>query len=347
MNNKKYSLLHRDLFHGSFAVTNLPIHPMGPIATSEQIRTANIERKKHNKPLFRENARVGEIKKFIPSDFGTGFYLTPDYDFAAIKACGGKTRDKGYVYTCDLSSINFSDYNIFEFGAPDLQWLLFISWGRGNLTRSLAPALYDEISEFSHMKDIIIGATADDRYFRYIKDFLNSMPSGFAFFLDTAVKIMRNTAYPVQVVVKKAEICSEIAVTGITKYEGEEYKKWNAKADMRAKEGNFQADKIRFDARISEQRHYSFRGLLVALQEQKMSFYDLPEIVEYNPKYEEMAFDIERSQRLRRKNTSDGDGMGQSLQDKNAPGSMTPDTPAYEGPDDNKEEESSNEIQDD
>lgn len=106
-----------------------------------------------------------------PTDFGEGMYLTDDQSFAAIKACTTPQRE-AYVYRFEVVDHRMSDLNIYHFYTADLRWLLFIAYNRHKLRYEHAPIFCSSLEKRFRNTDIIIGPTADDRFFSKMNEYI-------------------------------------------------------------------------------------------------------------------------------------------------------------------------------
>jgi hypothetical protein len=97
-------------------------------------------------------------------DFGTGFYLTSDYEQAKKWAARTTNRREEGVPTISIFHIldsNFDSLDILRFEAANKDWLKYISANRtGTLT------------EDSH--DVVIGPVANDQAIRTINNYLKA-----------------------------------------------------------------------------------------------------------------------------------------------------------------------------
>jgi len=92
------------------------------------------------------------------TDFGQGFYLTPDSDMAKKWACS-KEGDIAHV---SIYEVNLDCLNTYQFSL-DKEWLEFVKCNRKGLP---IPEKYSQY-------DLLIGPTADDRLFKTLNEYMN------------------------------------------------------------------------------------------------------------------------------------------------------------------------------
>lgn len=93
------------------------------------------------------------------TDFGLGFYLTPDYDMARLWACRDKKTKTPIITEYELDEKNL---NIYTFSLDNI-WLDFVITNRYGISPNL-PQI-----------DAFVGATADDRMFSTIELYQNGL----------------------------------------------------------------------------------------------------------------------------------------------------------------------------
>ena len=112
------------------------------------------------------------------NDYGYGFYCTLDKDAACIWA----NRNGGYGY-CNQYKVKQNGLKILDLTKEDVDALYWISLLLQHRTldetdrrkyKTLLEGLFKKYPVSIQGVDIIIGYRADDRYFRYCKDFLSS-----------------------------------------------------------------------------------------------------------------------------------------------------------------------------
>lgn len=95
-------------------------------------------------------------------DFGTGFYLTSDFEQAmkwAIRTTNRREEGTPLISVFEIEEKDFEKLDVLTFDAANKQWLKYISVNRT-----------DKSAEDSY--DIIIGPVANDQAIRTINNFL-------------------------------------------------------------------------------------------------------------------------------------------------------------------------------
>ena len=117
---------------------------------------------------------VDPLKGRRGTDFGQGFYLTPNQESAKRKAQRVATRKGGGAvvmhYGVDESCLSNGDLSVRQFPVIDLSWLRFIVANRYNL---LSAAEHNLQRRF----DIVHGLVADDKVVQILDDLRNEMIS--------------------------------------------------------------------------------------------------------------------------------------------------------------------------
>lgn len=115
------------------------------------------------------------------SDYGSGFYLTDDYDIAKI--WGASNKEGGYVNTYKLDLSNMKVLWLNHANKNDvLVWLALLCANRVDReTRLSSKEEIDFLISHFLLKveeyDVIIGYRADDSYYLYTRAFLrNELP---------------------------------------------------------------------------------------------------------------------------------------------------------------------------
>ena len=117
---------------------------------------------------------VDPLKGRRGTDFGQGFYLTPNQESAKRMAQRVATRKGGGAvvmhYGVDESCLSNGDLSVRQFPVIDLSWLRFIVANRYNL---LSAAEHNLQRRF----DIVNGLVADDKVVQILDDLRNEMIS--------------------------------------------------------------------------------------------------------------------------------------------------------------------------
>lgn len=98
------------------------------------------------------------------TDFGKGFYLTPNENQAR------RWSIKGTENIVNCYELNLEELQVYEFKL-DLEWLLFIIYNRkiGDFDFNILEEQFSFLKE----KDLLIGPTADDRMFNTLEEFFD------------------------------------------------------------------------------------------------------------------------------------------------------------------------------
>lgn len=98
------------------------------------------------------------------TDFGKGFYLTPNENQAR------RWSIKGTENIVNSYELNLEELQVYEFKL-DLEWLLFIIYNRkiGDFDFNILEEQFSFLKE----KDLLIGPTADDRMFNTLEEFFD------------------------------------------------------------------------------------------------------------------------------------------------------------------------------
>lgn len=115
----------------------------------------------HGSNIEIHNSKIIKSKRLL--DFGTGFYLTSDFNQAErwAKRTAGR-RNEGYptVSVFHLAESDLKKLNTRIFESADTDWLDYVSKNRTDLS-------------FADSYDIVIGPVANDQAFRTINNYLN------------------------------------------------------------------------------------------------------------------------------------------------------------------------------
>lgn len=114
------------------------------------------------------------------TDFGSGFYVTENYEMAEKWAC---RRNIAVINEYELDT---SGLNIYNFGL-DKEWLDFVVSNRNENLTNIDIGSYD----------LITGATADDKLFSTLEQYENGFISP-----ETAVKILNCMKVGTQICIK-------------------------------------------------------------------------------------------------------------------------------------------------
>ena len=265
------------LYHGTQNVIQYPIHPMGRVLSIEEQVRINRSYEKWMRFKIREGLRLGETKVKRDSDFGMGFYLSESKAFASMRACGVDCS-RAYLYEFEINTTAM--HRIYEFEKPNLQWVLFLAYNRGIMLYETAPILYSEIEEFVGNYDIIVGPTADDKSYRFIKNFITDIRDDeFTINYTQLQYVLARTALPKQYLLRTTEVCNSIKEKYCHTFEGEELKTVYNLARARSNNTEKESRKLAHGARTMS--GYSFLGILRAIEEYGYSFQDLPESIPY------------------------------------------------------------------
>lgn len=121
------------------------------------------------------NPRYGIGKPY--NDYGLGFYCTQNIEIAKEWAC--PDNSKGFVneYSIDLSELRVT--NLLDNSFNILNWIALLLKNRSfvpssSSSQSAKQFLIENFSPLINNSDIIIGYRADDSYFSFAREFLNS-----------------------------------------------------------------------------------------------------------------------------------------------------------------------------
>ena len=267
------------LYHGTQSRITQELHPRGPLLTLEEVIRRNKSLEKGHKIHFVEGIRAADAKSNRSLDFGDGFYLTEDFDFACLRSCAGPLATS-YIYRYNFDEDKLRDrLNIFEFDGPNLQWLLFVAYGRNILTVDMAPKLYNEILDFEHQWDVIIGPTANDRFYGMCKAFLSPTNKYLELNHLMLLDILAQTNISKQTVLKTEKACSMVQELHVKEATPAERSSYEELVDIRAVENVALTDKL-YDEAKKNLVHYArnglnFRDLLHHITDAGYSFIDL------------------------------------------------------------------------
>lgn len=128
----------------------------------------------HGSNIEVKEPKIIQSKRLL--DFGTGFYLTSDYEQAKKWALRTTNRREEGIPTISVFSIEeskFDKLNVLTFSGADKNWLRYIS---ANRTDKSAKDLYD----------IVIGPVANDQAIRTVNNFLKGY-----FTEDIAIQLLK------------------------------------------------------------------------------------------------------------------------------------------------------------
>ena len=120
-------------------------------------------------------------KGLARNDYGQGFYTTDDLELAKEWACGRRSKTQTafvYMYTCNMNELSVFDFRELKRNTA-LYWITELL---SNRTIDSAEDYYGAV-EFllkhfhtdAEQHDVIIGARADDSYFKFAEAFIASM----------------------------------------------------------------------------------------------------------------------------------------------------------------------------
>ena len=272
-------MIIKSLYHGTREnPIKFPLHPMGTIVPMNKQLEINRSRAAHKRFLVRPDLRVGELGRKFSTDFGQGVYLTDNREFAHLHACAKGAP--GYVYQFDL---DLDGLNVYRFAHTNLQWLLYVAFNRGSFARTMAPELHDDINKFKADYDVIIGPTANDRYYNFLQYFL-SYRTDFILRMghQTILGILSKTQLPTQYTLLTPKACSQARKIFEKKITDAEFEEYNQKADKRQQMNIEESNRV-FDAMQQTNVGYNLEGLVAYLETQKIRFSAIPEQIDYDP----------------------------------------------------------------
>lgn len=169
----------------------------------------------------------------IHNDYGQGLYTTPDPELGKEWAWGTYTKgDKGYLHGYEIDTTGLQILNLTELDS--LHWVAELYANR-TLNLDGKEALIDTRDAFiekykidTSKCDIIIGYRADDSYFLYAADFLES-----AIYRDTLDNALRYGNLGLQVFIKSKrafERLKKVSFDEVPKLYADRYKKRDKKA---------------------------------------------------------------------------------------------------------------------
>lgn len=169
------------------------------------------------------------------NDYGQGFYATPDQELGKEWAWGTYTKgDKGYLHGYEIDTSGLKILNLTE--VDSLHWVAELYANRTlNLDgrealRDTKEAFVEKYKLDTSEYDIIIGYRADDSYFKYATDFLES-----AIYKDTLDNALRYGNLGLQVFVKSEKAfgrLKKISFEEVPLIYAERYRKRDKNAEL-------------------------------------------------------------------------------------------------------------------
>ena len=204
-----------------------------------------------------------------PPTYGDRLRLTEDYEFACLQSCAGPLLT-AYVYEYRL---HLEGLRVFEFEAPDLQWLIHEAYDRNILTQENAPSLYREITAFENQYDVIIGPEIDDRSYALCHAFWAPLfpPIFLSYFV--LLKLFAKGNLRRRVALKTEKAYSRLEEVRVHIISFEERKGYEELADRRVMEANQLYNNID----IPRELRYGpgFEDILQRIEEKGYSFVNL------------------------------------------------------------------------
>ena len=213
-------------------------------------------------------------------DFGTGFYLTPDKDFASERALIAR-NEEAYLYTYDVNEDIFSELNIFRFPeTADLAWLMFIAYNRKNITREQAPHLCDSIDQTFKNYDVIIGPSSDDRCFYHMICLIDPPDVFFyANFNEVLLDLQKNPLRE-QYVFKSEKACEKLKSITPSIYQFSEKEITSFPDEFFRRNDDWYQNAKPVWIKRGEDEGPSFKKLMEMINTKKVMFSDLPALQE-------------------------------------------------------------------
>lgn len=137
-------------------------------------------------------------------DFGIGFYLTKDKTMAS-KWAATKAVSILNTYRLDLDNLNIYTFNL------DEEWLEYVRACRQYGDN------YEEITAKYDEYDVLIGATADDKLFDTVQQYLDGEISA-----ETAIKYLNVAGFSEQVVLKTQKAINALTLVFSKEIKGAE-----------------------------------------------------------------------------------------------------------------------------
>lgn len=114
----------------------------------------------HGSNVEVKNPKIIESKRFL--DFGTGFYLTSDYEQAkkwAIRTTNRRGKGSPTISVFNVNENEIKNLNTLVFESANKEWLQYISANRTN-------------KHVEDTYDVIIGPVANDQAIRTVNNYL-------------------------------------------------------------------------------------------------------------------------------------------------------------------------------
>lgn len=204
-----------------------------------------------------------------PPAYGDRLRLTEDYEFACLQACAGPLLT-AYVYEYRL---HLEGLRVFEFEAPNLQWLMHETYDRNILTQENAPSLYREITELENQYDVIVEPEIDDRSYYLCHAFWAPMfpPLGLSY--RVLLKLLSKNNLSRRATLKTEKAYSRLEEVSVHIISFEERRGYEELADRRVMEANQLYNNID----IPRELRYGpgFEDVLQRIEEKGYSFINL------------------------------------------------------------------------
>ncbi len=133
-------------------------------------------------------------------DFGTGFYLTSDYEQAkkwAARTAARREEGSPVISVFDIDEKNFAKLQVLTFSRADEQWLRYVSMNRTDKAAS-------------DMYDIVIGPVANDQAIRTVNNYLKGY-----FTEEIAIQLLLPQKLKDQYVLKTEKALSILKFIGV------------------------------------------------------------------------------------------------------------------------------------
>jgi len=177
-------------------------------------------------------------------DYGNGFYCTEDLEATKEWACQHENAAKAYVYAYDLNmeALSFLDMSTLE----PIYWLSALAQYRFGISepnprRVRRQAFINAFPVNCELFDVIRGWRADDRYFAYLKYFLNSDIS-----YEAVVQAIKLGDLGQQIVIKGKKAYSQLSQSGDrVEIGGKEYANYSQQYIERERIANEELQEVR------------------------------------------------------------------------------------------------------
>lgn len=170
----------------------------------------------------------------IPPTLGDNLRLTENFEFACLQSCAGPLLT---AYVCEYQ-LYMDALRVFEFEAPNLQWLMYEAYDRNILTQENAPSLYREITEFENQYDVIVGPEIDDRSYYLCHAFWAPMFPPLTLDYHVLLEVLRKSNLSGRVALKTEKAYSQLEEVDVHTLSPEERREYEALAEKRVIEAN-------------------------------------------------------------------------------------------------------------